>query len=130
LGGLGREQTSGAGTWTSGCRPLCSIDSVGLKKRIPSGNERLNAADAVRHAAPLAVQLLNQHGLEFVQPGVAQGLVEARAAGRRPAEAGIYLLRKDSPALLRDVLVQFVQLHFAALVRSAHSGVNCDHHGL
>jgi hypothetical protein len=84
----------------------------------------------MRHAPTPAVQLPYQHPFELLEPSIAEELIEPRPTGSGPAESRIYILCKDLPALFGDVLTQFVELHLAALVRSAHSGVNGDDHGL
>ena len=76
-----------------------------------------------------AVQLPHQHTLELAQTGVAQKLVQARAAGGSPAESRIYLLLKDLPAQPSDVFSERVELHIATLVRRTDSSVNGDDHG-
>ena len=70
----------------------------------------------MRHAAAPAIELPDQHALELLEPGIAEELVEPRPAGDGAAESRIYLFLKDLPALLRNVLAEFVELHFATLV--------------
>jgi hypothetical protein len=41
----------------------------------------------------------------------------ARAAGCSSAKARVYIFLKELPALLGDILAQFMKLHIAALVR-------------
>jgi len=83
-----------------------------------------------RHTAAPAIEFPDNDRFELAEPGVAKELVEPRAAGRGPAEARIYVLLKDFPSTLGDVLPQFVEPRFATLVRSADSGANGDDHGL
>jgi hypothetical protein len=106
-----------------------SIDSVGLRKRMPSETSSWMDRTQCATLRPQRSSFQTSTPSNFWSRASRRSWSSRRPAGDGAAESRIHIFLKDLPALAGDVFSERVELHIATLVRRTDSSVNGDDHG-